>query len=123
MYSFVGRSSFIFFAGTMTFAIDLWLTYIIGSLTILNGLFNGYVICVHPAFRNGELTAMGDPYGGYTGGETEMLAYLKKNPQMAQRASAAAVQFAASNPEVALQAASGGGGSGNPWKSGGGGSK
>jgi hypothetical protein len=115
MYSFVGRSLFIFFAGTMTYALAAWLSWVVGSLTLLNGFFNGYIICIHPAFKTGELTATGDPYGGYTGGETEMLAYLKKNPQLAQKAGTAAANFARDNPEVAQQALSGAAGSSNPW--------
>jgi hypothetical protein len=87
-------------------AFNNWLGWVVGSLTMLNGLFNGYVICVHPSFRSGELSAMGDPFGGYTGGEGEMLAYLKKNPALAQKAGAAAVTFAKDNPDVAMQVAS-----------------
>lgn len=86
MYSFIGRSCFIIFAGTMVYAMNLWLAWIIGSLTVLNGLFNGYIICVHPAFKSGELSAKGDPYGGYSGGEKEMLDFLKKNPELAAKA-------------------------------------
>jgi len=126
MYSYVGRSLFIFFAATMTYALYNWLSWITGTLTIINGIFNGYVICVHPAFKTGELSAMGDPYGGYTGGESEMLAYLKKNPQLAAKAGSAAVTFARDNQEAAAavrqgapqgahQGAHQGGGGSNPW--------
>ena len=117
MYSFLGRSLFIIFAGTMAMAMDYWLPYIVGALTMVNGLFNGYVICVHPAFRSGELSAKGDPYGGYTGGEQEMLAYLKSNPELAKKAGAAAVKVAQNNPDLAMQVAAGahGGSGANPW--------
>jgi hypothetical protein len=79
---------------------------------------------VHPAFRSGELSATGDPFGGYTGGEQEMLAYLKSNPKLAQQAGSAAVKLAAQNPDLAMQvaagsAAGGAGGAGtgaNPWQ-------
>jgi hypothetical protein len=95
----------------------------------VNGLFNGYVICVHPSFKSGELSAKGDPFGGYTGGEQEMLSYLKRNPALANKAAGAAVTFARDNPDVALQVASvaaqpaagaahgaaGGAGEANPW--------
>lgn len=120
MYTFTGRSIFIVFAGSMVFAMANPLAYVIGSLTILNGLFNGYIICVHPAFKTGELSAKGDPYGGYSGGEAEMLDFLKRNPQLAQKAGQGAASFAASNPDVA-QAVVGGaaGGSGfNPFSGG-----
>ena len=97
-----GRTLFILFCATLCFAFAEWLGYLIGSLTAVNGLFNGYVICVHPSFRSGELSATGDPYGGYTGGEGEMLAYLKKNPALAQKVGGAAVTFAKDNPDVCV---------------------
>jgi hypothetical protein len=40
MYSYVGRSLFIFFAATMTYALYNWLSWITGTLTIINGIFN-----------------------------------------------------------------------------------
>ncbi len=68
----------------------------------VNGIFNGYVICIHPAFKTGELNAKGDPYGGYTGGDKEMLAYLQTKPELASRVSGVAMQAAASNPQAAM---------------------
>jgi len=93
---------------------------VFGSLTAVNAAFNGYVICVHPAFRSGELSAATDPFGGYSGGEQEMLAYLKANPQLAAKAGAAAVTVAQHNPQLAMQVATAGAGGGaaagsNPW--------
>jgi len=100
MFSFAGRTFFIVFCGSMAFAMGNWLGYLVGSLTLLNGMFNGYVICVHPAFKSGELSAQGDPYGGYTGGEKEMLAYLQTKPELAAKAQGAALSFARDNPDV-----------------------
>lgn len=101
MFSFIGRAIFIVFSATMLFAMDYWIAFIVGGVTMLNGLFNGYLICVHPAFKTGELKAAGDPYGGYSGGEDEMLSYLKKRPDLANKATSAAVNLAASNPQAA----------------------
>lgn len=129
IFSFVGRTVFLLFCSTMLFALAVWLGYLIGAVTAVNGLFNGYVICVHPAFRTGELSAKGDPFGGYSGGESIMLEYLKKNPQLANKAAGAAVAFAKSHPEQALamasavssanaagaKAPSDAGGAANPW--------
>ena len=106
MFSFSGRTLFIMFCGSMAFAMGNWLGYIIGALTLLNGAFNGYVICVHPAFKSGELSAKGDPYGGYTGGEKEMLSYLQSKPELAAKAQGAALTFAANNPDMAMKMAS-----------------
>lgn len=68
---------------------------------------NGYVMCIHPAFRSGELSATGDPTGAYSGGEGEMLAFLKANPQIAAKAGSVAVKFAQENPDVARAALTG----------------
>jgi len=108
------------FCATILFATEHWLGYLFGALTALNAAFNGYVICVHPAFRSGELSAGGDPFGGYSGGEQEMLAYLKANPELAKKAGAAAVSVAQHNPGLAMQVAAAGAGGGqaagsNPW--------
>jgi hypothetical protein len=103
MFSFTGRTLFIVFCGSMAFAMGNTLAYVVGSLTVLNGLFNGYVICVHPAFKTGELSAKGDPYGGYSGGEKEMLTYLQSKPELARQAQGAAVSWAAANPGAAMQ--------------------
>lgn len=88
----------------------------------VNALFNGYTVCVHPAFRNGEMSATSDPFGGYTGGDEELVAYLKANPELSRRAGVAAVGLAQHNPELALKVATAsvGGGTGakpaaNPW--------
>jgi hypothetical protein len=124
MFSFVGRTLFIIFAGTMALSMGQWLAYAVGALTFLNGLFNGYVICVHPAFKTGELSARGDPFGGYTGGEKEMLSYLQSKPALAAKATSAAAAFATQNPQMAMNVMSaaaqqkqgGGGGDDNPWK-------
>ncbi len=88
-----------------------------------------YVMCVHPSFRNGELSATADPSGGYSGGESEMVAFLKSNPALAKKASVVAVKFAQDNPDIARTAIQGAlagatapkaGGAGdsdsNPWK-------
>lgn len=58
---------------------------------------------MHPAFKSGELSAKGDPYGGYTGGEKEMLTYLQSKPELAAKASNMAVQAAKENPQAAMQ--------------------
>jgi hypothetical protein len=89
----------------MLFAMNVWIGWLIGVLTALNGLFNGYVICAHPAFKS-ELSAKGDPYGGYTGGEAVMLNYLKANPQLTTSAATAAATFASAHPQQALAVAS-----------------
>lgn len=129
MFSFAGRTIFILFCATVICALSNVLAYIICAVTAINGCFNGYVMCVHPSFRNGELSATADPSGGYSGGESEMVAFLKSNPALAKKASVVAVKFAQDNPDIARTAIQGAlagatapkaGGAGdsdsNPWK-------
>lgn len=107
MFSFLGRIFFIFFSGTMCFASDSILGYIIGAVTMVNALFNGYIVCMHPAFRRGgELSGATDPYKAYTGGASEMLNYIKSNPTLVKKAGAIATNFAAANPQVVMSVAS-----------------
>lgn len=92
-------------AGTMTIAMESWISWIVGGLTIANGLFNGYAMCVHPAFRKGgRLHAHADPFKGMSTGEREVAEYLKRNPDMAVRVGATAANVARNNPELAQQA-------------------
>lgn len=102
MFSYLGRTGFIVFSGTMALSMANIPGYLVGAATMLNGIFNGYIICVHPAFKSGELSAKGDPYGGYTGGEGEMLSYLRSKPELATKAGAAAAAFAKENPGAAM---------------------
>jgi COPI associated protein len=119
VFSFWGRAVFIVFCGSMVMALSYWLAYIIGGVTMLNGFFNGFVICVHPAFRTGELSATNDPFGGYTGGEEEFKNFLKSRPDLANKVGAAAMSAAASNPELAMKVATSAAASkdanANPW--------
>jgi hypothetical protein len=55
---------------------------------------------VHPAFKTGEISRTSDPYQNYTGAQTEMVAYLKANPELARKAGKGAASFAAHNPDL-----------------------
>ncbi len=50
--------------------------YLVGAITVCNGIFNAYVMKVHPAFKSGQLSASTDPYATYTAGSAEALAYV-----------------------------------------------
>lgn len=112
MFSFLGRTLFILFCATLLYSLNYIAGWIVGTFTALSGLFNGYVICIHPAFRSGDLSMTGDPYGGYTGGDKEMMDYLKRNPEVASRATGALTSFAAANPEATMKLAAAAAGSG-----------
>lgn len=50
IFSASGRASFIFFCGVLCFFLVVWKGYgiIVGVATIVNAVFNFYVICAHP---------------------------------------------------------------------------
>jgi COPI associated protein len=120
LFSFLGRSVFIMFAGSMALALalvsdggsgnggsGLKFFTILGGVTILNGLFNCVVLLCHPSFtkeRGIEADIlMKDPYasngsGSKDGsfdpatasGETVLVAMLKSNPRLLEMAVEAA---------------------------------
>lgn len=61
----------------------------------------------HPKFKDGSVLRSWDPYVGYTGGEEEMAAYLRRHPELARKAGQSAVTVARNNPDLARQAAQG----------------
>lgn len=105
LYSFCGRTIFILFAASINFAMDSWVGYVIGSATLLNAIFNFYVIKFHPGFKASGITADSDPYSTYTGGEEEMKAYLRAHPDLTRKALGAGVTVAQQNPALAQQVA------------------
>lgn len=130
MYTYTGRLLYLLFAASINFSVDEWPGYLVGSLTIANGLFNVFVICRHPAFQTGgSMSASDDPYAHYTGGEAEVADYVRKNPELARKAMKKGVAVARDNPAAtqrvaasAMAAERGGGGGGggdddNPFAS------
>lgn len=92
-------------AGTITIAMDSWISWIVGGITLANAVFNGYAMCVHPAFKKGgRFHAHADPFKGMSTGEQEVAAYLRKNPDVAVRVGSTAAKVAASNPDLARDA-------------------
>lgn len=85
-----------------------WLGYVTGALTILNGIFNLVIICVHPGFGAGGLSRWGDPTESYTDGGKEIMSaskgaastFVKNNPDLAKQAAQGAVGYAVANPQA-----------------------
>ena len=85
-----------------------WLGIVTGTLTILNGIFNLVIICVHPGFGAGGLSRWGDPTESYTDGGKEIMSaskgaastFVKNNPDLAKQAAQGAVGYAAANPQA-----------------------
>lgn len=79
-----------------------WLCWIVGGVTVLNGLFNALVILTHPTFRTGELSVGDEPWARAKKAEEEVGAYLRARPDLIMKAvgvvGTAAAATAASQP-------------------------
>lgn len=94
MFSYGGRTLFLFFIASFLFARDTTTTFIIGGVTLANAFANLYVTVKH-----GEYWA--DPTGKYTTAEAATAQYVQNNPELAQQAIGGAVNYARENPQLA----------------------
>ncbi|GBG33242.1 Hypothetical Protein FCC1311_094662 [Hondaea fermentalgiana] len=94
MYTYLGRTLFLFFVATFLIARQTTTTYVIAALTLANTLINCYVTVKH-----GEYYA--DPTGKYTTAEAATASYVEQNPQLAQAAIGHTVNYARENPQLA----------------------
>mmetsp|Transcript_626 Transcript_626/g.1574 ORF Transcript_626/g.1574 Transcript_626/m.1574 type:complete len:232 (-) Transcript_626:357-1052(-) len=94
MYTYVGRTLFLFFVATFLIARQTTTTYAIAAITLVNGLINCYVTVKH-----GEYYA--DPTGKYSTAEDATATYVQNNPELAQAAIGASVNYARQNPQLA----------------------
>ena len=76
----------------MCLALNNFAGWIIGVATIANGVFNGYVLKMHPAFKTGQLKRIGDPSEGYETGAETFKVVVEANPELAAKANAAILQ-------------------------------
>lgn len=100
LYSYKGRAAFIFFIGFLDFGMASDLGYIAGFLMCMNALINLLVMCRHPEFRHGTMSADADPTKGYSSGNAEAAKYLGNNPNMAKKATSIAFQAATAKPGI-----------------------
>ncbi|KAK8803794.1 hypothetical protein WA158_001488 [Blastocystis sp. Blastoise] len=94
LFTYLGRSIFIFFTSTIILSLQSLFGYIIGGCVFLVALYNILILFIHPAFKGGNMKIFDDPTVGYTSGENEMAELLKKNPQLAQKALSATMKVA-----------------------------
>lgn len=114
MFTFIGRTSFLFFICTMLFLAGImgdWLGYVAGGITLVNAGANCFLFCCHPAFKpGGEMSVYTDMTESYKPGADEIKSYIEKNPELAAKASRAAakaaVQAAKNNPDLLVSAMS-----------------
>ncbi|OQS04668.1 hypothetical protein THRCLA_03118 [Thraustotheca clavata] len=99
LFTYRGRTAFIFFVGFMNFGMHDTMAKLAGVLMCSNAVLNLIVIYLHPAFRNGSLRADMDPTVGYTAGEQEAAQMFSNNQHLAAKAGTYA--FSHVSPEVA----------------------
>ncbi|RLO05996.1 hypothetical protein DYB28_013587 [Aphanomyces astaci] len=69
LFTYRGRTAFIFFVGFMNFGMRDAMAKLAGVLMCTNAFLNLVVMTCHPSFRSGALRADMDPTTGYTAGE------------------------------------------------------
>ncbi|KAF0701063.1 Aste57867_8509 [Aphanomyces stellatus] len=101
LFTYRGRTAFIFFVGFMNFGMADAMAKLAGILMCLNAVLNLVVMTCHPSFRSGALRMDMDPTSGYTAGEHEAAEMLKSNSHLAAQAGTYA--FSHMSPEVASE--------------------
>ncbi|RHZ33746.1 hypothetical protein DYB26_001685 [Aphanomyces astaci] len=101
LFTYRGRTAFIFFVGFMNFGMRDAMAKLAGVLMCTNAFLNLIVMTCHPSFRSGALRADMDPTTGYTAGEDETAQVLKANSHLAAQAGTYA--FSHLSPDVATQ--------------------
>ncbi|KAK8791192.1 hypothetical protein WA171_002141 [Blastocystis sp. BT1] len=85
LYTYIGRSLYLVFLGTILFTIDAWYNIVLGIIIILDAAYNVLILFCHPAFKNGQRKITDDPTQNYTAGESEITNIMKNNPALAQK--------------------------------------
>ena len=84
----------------MCFGLSVWVGWLVGAVTIANGLFNAFVLKTHPAFKSGQLSATANPYENYSTADAQAAAYIRANPELARKAGAGMMGIAAQSRAV-----------------------
>ncbi|DBA00267.1 TPA: hypothetical protein N0F65_007911 [Lagenidium giganteum] len=105
LFTYRGRTAFIFCIGFMNFGMRGALAWLVGVLMLGNALFNMLLMLCHPEFRNGHLSSKMDPTATYTEASEESAQLLARNPEFTAKAGAFVVNQAQKNPEFATQMA------------------
>ncbi|KAL0585610.1 hypothetical protein ABG067_004752 [Albugo candida] len=103
LFSYRGRTAFLFFVGFMTFGIDSPFAFFIAILMTMHAALNAIMIFSHPEFRRGSLTPNMDPSRSYTQMSDLASETLARNPELVKKAGTALFQHAKENPEVAVK--------------------
>jgi len=94
MFTYIGRTLFLFFLATFCFPREQLTTYVVGGFTLANCALNIFVM-----WKHGEM--YGDPTGKYSTAEQSGVQYVQDNPDLTRAAVSRATNYARENPDAA----------------------
>ena len=106
MYSYMGRTAFMIFLGSLCCLINHVLSFVIASVVVTIAALNLFVICTRAEFKKGGLYSIWtNPNLGQKAfsenAKKAGLDYAKNNPDQVRKAAKAGMDFAKDNPDVA----------------------
>jgi hypothetical protein len=99
LFTYRGRTAFIFIVGFMDFGMEGSLPYFVGVLMCGNSLLSMLIMMFHPQFRSGTLDMNMDPTATYRPAAEETETLLREHKGMASKAGAFVLHEAEDHPE------------------------
>ncbi|RLN60747.1 hypothetical protein BBP00_00005803 [Phytophthora kernoviae] len=99
LFTYRGRTAFIFIVGFMDFGMEGSLAYFVGMLMCGNALLSLLIMLFHPQFRDGVLDANMDPTATYRPAAEETETLLRQHEGVASKAGAFVLHEAEEHPE------------------------
>ncbi|KAG7394097.1 hypothetical protein PHYBOEH_005835 [Phytophthora boehmeriae] len=99
LFTYRGRTAFIFIVGFMDFGMEGSLAYFVGMLMCGNALLSLLIMLFHPQFRDGLLDANMDPTMTYRPAAEETETLLRQHEGVAAKAGAFVLHEAEEHPE------------------------
>lgn len=106
MYSYIGRTTFMIFLGSLCCLINHVLSFVIASIVVTVAALNLFVICTRQEFKKGGMYSVWtNPNLGQKAfsenAKKAGLDYAKRNPDQVRKAAKTGMEFAKDNPDVA----------------------
>uniref|UniRef100_A0AAV1URP8 Golgi apparatus membrane protein TVP15 n=1 Tax=Peronospora matthiolae TaxID=2874970 RepID=A0AAV1URP8_9STRA len=99
LFTYRGRTAFIFAVGFMDFGMDSSLAYFVGLLMCGNAVLSLVIMLFHPQFRQGTLDVNMDPTATYRPAVEETETLLRRHEGLASAAGAYVLHEAEEHPE------------------------
>ena len=99
LFTYRGRTAFIFAVGFMDFGMDSSLAYFVGFLMCGNAVLSLLIMLFHPQFRQGTLDVNMDPTATYCPAVEETETLLRRHEGLASAAGAYVLHEAEEHPE------------------------